>query len=229
MSKEHKKSKKRKHNEIEEKTFLQEIKKKRKKESLKNKSTKNDMVPINPFYCLKIESYISIPPIYSSSPMKGVEYYLDTMILSYLPNIQGIMLAHRNCEFIDKTAKIYHESPFAFAWVQFEMLVWKTKTGDFLEGIVNLQSPSHIGLLVSGFFNASIPKSAIPKAWMYQEIMSQEEVEQNENGYWIDQNKKAVKIGDKISFWTVKLETIGGIVSIEGTLLSKNLQTNNIQ
>ncbi|KAG5520188.1 hypothetical protein PMAC_001265 [Pneumocystis sp. 'macacae'] len=231
MPKEHKKPKKRKHDEIEGKTISQEIKKKIKKTELKKReSTRTAMVPINPFYCLKIESYISIPPIYSSSPMKGVQYYLDTMILSYLPNIHGIMLAHKNCKFVDKTAKIYHESPFAFTWVEFEMLIWRTKTGDFLEGTVNLQSPSHIGLLVSGFFNASIPKNFIPKTWIYQEIMSQKEVEQNENGYWINQDKKAIKIGDKISFWTIKyvisLETIGGIVSIEGTLLSKNLQTN---
>ncbi|KAG4305206.1 hypothetical protein PORY_001376 [Pneumocystis oryctolagi] len=225
MSKEHKKIKKHKYNKVKEKFSSQEIKKKEKKrdsKKKKNKSKKEDaLLPINPFLNLKIESYISIPPIYSCSPMKGIQYYLDTMILSYLPSIQGIMLAHRNCKFIDKTAKIYNESPFAFAWVQFEMLVWRTKTGDFIEGTVNLQSPSHIGLLVSGFFNASIPKKAIPKNWMYQEVMSQKEVEQNENGYWIDQDKKAVKIGDKISFWTVKLETIGGIVSIEGTLLSK--------
>lgn len=57
--------------------------------------------------------------------------------------------------------------------------------------------------------------------------MSRKEVEQNENGYWIDQDKNMIKIGDKLFFWTVKLETIGGIVSIEGTLLSKKC-TNDV-
>ncbi|KAG4302029.1 hypothetical protein PCANB_001908 [Pneumocystis canis] len=224
MSKDHKKSKRSKSINNDLKVISEEMKKKRKKKDLKmkkNKRIKRGLKVINPFYNLEIESYISIPPVYSNCPMEGVKYYLDTMILSYLPNIQGIMLAHRNCEFIDKEAKIYHESPFAFAWVKFEMLIWRTQTDDFLEGIVNLQSPSHIGLLVSGFFNASIPKNGIPKGWFYQEIMSQKEVEQNKNGYWIDEEKKAIKVGDKITFWTVKLETIGGIVNIEGTLIKK--------
>lgn len=231
MSKKHDKSNKRKHRDADESIGSDDIKKKRKKKDpemkknkdseMKKKKSKNCLVPINPFYSIKIESYMSIPPIYSISPMKGVQYYLDTMILSYLPSVQGMMLAHRNCEFVEDVAKIYHESPFTFAWVRFDMLVWQAKTGDFLEGTVNLQSPSHIGLLINGFFNASIPKNGIPKNWSYQEIMSQKKVEQNENGYWIDQDKKAIKIGDKISFWTVRLETIGGIISLEGTLLPK--------
>ncbi|EMR09916.1 hypothetical protein PNEG_01676 [Pneumocystis murina B123] len=222
MSGEDKRFKKRSYNEVDNDNMSKENKKKRKKNESKVKKKelfkKSILKPKNPFYKFEIESYISIPPIYCGSPMKGVEYYLDTMILNYLPNIQGIMLAHRNCEFIDRTAKIYYESPFGFSWIRFEMLVWRVKRGDYLEGIINLQSPSHIGLLVSGFFNASIPKNGIPKTWSYQEIMSQKEVEQNKNGYWMNEDKKAIKIGDKLCFWTVKLETIGGIVSIEGTI-----------
>ncbi|KTW26002.1 hypothetical protein T552_03274 [Pneumocystis carinii B80] len=224
MTKEHKKSKKRRRSEVddneEEKKTGKKGEKKEKKEKLLEKSR---LKPKNPFYTYKIELYVSIPPIYSGSPMKGVEYYLDTMILNYFPDIQGIMLAYRNCEFIEEAAKIYYESPFAFSWVRFEMLVWKVKRGDYLEGIINMQSPSHIGLLVSGFFNASIPKNGIPKTWFYQEIMSQKEVEQNKNGYWIDEDKKVIKIGDRLSFWTVKLETIGDIVSIEGRIQNEKM------
>lgn len=136
MSRKDKKPAKRVYAEANDESSSKETRKKRKKNESKpknkDKSEKAKIKPKNPFYRLEIESYVSIPPIYSGSPMKGVEYYLDTMILSYLPNIQGIMLAHRNCEFIDKAAKIYCESPFGFSWVRFEMLVWRVKRGDYL-------------------------------------------------------------------------------------------------
>ncbi|KAF9343313.1 hypothetical protein BGX26_005925 [Mortierella sp. AD094] len=56
-----------------------------------------------------------------------------------------------------------YDSPYCHFWISVKLLVWKPVKGSTLHGTINLQSPDHIGLLLYGTFNASIPSEFIPK------------------------------------------------------------------
>ena len=57
-----------------------------------------------------------------------------------------------------------YDCPYAHFEVEATFLVWRPQTGVKLRAQISLQSASHLGLLIDGIFNASIPASHINKA-----------------------------------------------------------------
>ncbi|KAF8427512.1 hypothetical protein EV426DRAFT_590423 [Tirmania nivea] len=114
--------------------------------------------------------YLAISPLYSPHPWLSLESdHLDPLVLTYYPPLRGIILSYRNIRFNQRGARIQADSPFAFTWVTVDFLLWRPQKGDFLEGWVNLQSESHIGLLVLNTFNVSVPRGKIPRGWRWCE------------------------------------------------------------
>jgi len=72
------------------------------------------------------------------------------------------VLAHDSLRFLDTTAAIKADCPFANCSVAFDATVWSPQVGMKLAGKVNLCSPDHISLLVHRTFNVSIPRHHIP-------------------------------------------------------------------
>lgn len=90
-----------------------------------------------------------------------------------------MVLAYKNLRFLDTTATINAECPFANCRVAFDATVWSPQVGMKLGalpthstdrspahypivGKVNLCSPDHVSLLVHRTFNVSIPRHHIP-------------------------------------------------------------------
>ena len=114
--------------------------------------------------------YLPLSPVYSPHPFYSLESdHLDPLILTYYSPLKGIILAYRNIRFKQSGAVMQADSPFAFTWVQVDFLVWSPKKGDIVEGWVNLQSESHVGLLVLNTFNVSVPRGKIPAGWRWCE------------------------------------------------------------
>lgn len=123
-----------------------------------------------PFKTVTTRLYLPISPLYSPHPWLSLESdHLDPLVLTYYPPLRGIILSYRNIRFNQRGARIQADSPFAFTWVTVDFLLWCPQKGDFLEGWVNLQSESHIGLLVLNTFNVSIPRDKIPGEWRWCE------------------------------------------------------------
>ncbi|KAK7208088.1 hypothetical protein BZA70DRAFT_272877 [Myxozyma melibiosi] len=198
--------------------------------------------PSQCFFRVSAELYLSIAPMYSLSPLQGVRaQHLDPLTMTYFHPVNGIVLAVLDVS-VDENAgaRIINESPFAFAWVNAEFLVWRPKRGDILQGRINMQSRSHIGLLVCDVFNASITRDRIPPKWKFVEndYNNEEEEEEEEEdrdaagllisgddrpaasksyGSWVD--AKGKKVDGKLTFVIEALETSGKLFSIEGSLL----------
>jgi DNA-directed RNA polymerase I subunit RPA43 len=96
----------------------------------------------------------------------------------YVPEVDGIILAHSDVQFTADKGKILYDSPFCHFFITVKLLVWKPKRGTKLVGRINLQSEDHIGLLIYGTFNASIPKSRIPSSTFEWKINEEEAVEE---------------------------------------------------
>ncbi|KAI5850320.1 hypothetical protein DFP73DRAFT_538922 [Morchella snyderi] len=189
----------------------------------------------------------------SFTPINGLRKdHLDPLLMSYYESLDGVVIAYDNVRFESDKARIAAESPFAHVWVTIDFLVWKPKKGDVLQGWVNLQSASHVGLLVENTWNVSIPKEKIPESWSYHEVregfipkkpkalVSNEagEVEEGTEGM---EGMEGVEYGNAetdaggwmdangeyvdglLGFQVESIQAIGHIFSMEGSLLNSEV------
>ncbi len=212
----------------------------------KKNSFENIINPINStsklsecFHKIKTNLYVSLAPKFLNNPLNGVKLqHLDSMIMKYIPNFKGVVLGYNDVKLSSSSPNNENEeitgivsagSPFTFLWLSATFLVWSPKPGDALEGYVNMQSPSHIGLLVHDIFNATIKKDGIPRGWSFvPNETNDEEIEEENNidnkkkfkslGYWIDENGIPIDDG-KFKFAVRKVYISGRFVSIDGTLI----------
>lgn len=80
----------------------------------------------------------------------------------YVPQLDGVLLAHRQITLTRSHACIDSNSAYASFPVGLTALVWAPRIGMRLEGQLKLSTPSHISLLVHGIFNASITAAHLP-------------------------------------------------------------------
>ncbi|KAI8972237.1 hypothetical protein BD414DRAFT_500628 [Trametes punicea] len=113
------------------------------------------------FRVVRASLTVTVPPVFAADLRGGVEEMLDSMLMRYIPALQGVVLAHDRLEFLDKVATIKADCPFAICKVALDATVWSPQVGMKLAGKINLCSPDHISLLVHRTFNVSIPRHHI--------------------------------------------------------------------
>ncbi|KAF9924718.1 hypothetical protein FBU30_005357 [Linnemannia zychae] len=116
-----------------------------------------------PFVEVQSKLYIHLPPIFVTKPIEGIHEQLNGFLMRYMPQVDGVVLAHSDLRLLQTSGKIMYDSPYCHFWISVKLLVWRPIKGSILSGTINLQSPDHIGLLLYGTFNASIPSEFIPK------------------------------------------------------------------
>ncbi|KAF9071129.1 hypothetical protein BDP27DRAFT_1291887 [Rhodocollybia butyracea] len=121
------------------------------------------------FQVVQSSLVVSISPVFSNNPRAGVEEMLDSMIMRYIPALDGVVLSHSNVSFKEDTAAIQADCPFLVCKIIFDATVWRPLVGMKLVGKISLCSPDHISLLVHKTFNVSIPRHHIPTDnWEFQ-------------------------------------------------------------
>ncbi|KAH3671793.1 hypothetical protein WICMUC_004551 [Wickerhamomyces mucosus] len=196
------------------------------------------------FHKIKTSLYVSLAPIYLNTPIEGIKsQHLDPLIMKFFPKLNGVIISYSNLKLCNEStqedenensnlliSKINPHSPFTFLWINVEFLIWKPLVGDNIEGLIYIQSPSHIGLLINDTFNASIKKSQIPLNWKFNanEIDSNDDENnqiEDDNGsnhrqlgQWVDENN--LPIDGKLKIIVKAIHTSGRIVSIEGSLIT---------
>ncbi|KAM5538915.1 hypothetical protein V8D89_007410 [Ganoderma adspersum] len=113
------------------------------------------------FRVVRASLTVSVPPAFAADLRGGVEELLDSMLMRYIPALQGVVLAHDRLEFLGKVATIKADCPSANCRIAFDATVWSPQVGMKLSGKINLCSPDHISLLVHRTFNVSIPRHHI--------------------------------------------------------------------
>ncbi|KAJ3853026.1 hypothetical protein EV368DRAFT_39708 [Lentinula lateritia] len=121
------------------------------------------------FQVVQSSLVVSVSPVFASNPRIGVEEMLDSMIMRYIPALDGVVLSHSNLTFKEDTAAIQADSPFLICKIIFDATVWRPLVGMQLVGKISLCSPDHISLLVHKTFNVSIPRHHIPtQEWEFE-------------------------------------------------------------
>ncbi|KAI5785952.1 hypothetical protein EDC01DRAFT_198169 [Geopyxis carbonaria] len=222
--------------------------------TITKKTRKNDESLTNsPYYFKTASLYLALPPKYSFypektfkhllqsssglsseqaahlrslSPIYGVEkHHLEPLLMRFFEPVDGVVIAYDNIRFETHTAKIISESPYAHVWTTVDMLVWRPRKGMVLQGWVNLQSASHIGLLVENMWNVSIPVAEIPNDWQYnggvssESLLQPDEMELQGNsahGCWVTSNGD--RVGGQLRFQVKSVEADGNIFLVNGSL-----------
>ena len=144
-------------------------------------STFSDSPNHSPFFTQTSSLYLPLSPISQLHPLPGLcAEHISPLLLTYYPPFHGVILSYSNPRLCNdpqqsddpgqKTtvlARTIDEYAASFVWVTADFLLFKPQKGGWIEGWVNLQNESHVGLICWNLFNASIGRKHLPKDWKW--------------------------------------------------------------
>ena len=133
--------------------------------------------PLSPFYLQTSSFYLTLPPISQKHALQGIcAEHISPLILTYYPPFHGVIISYSNARLSTEPqteisrpayARAVDEYASSFVWLTADFLIFKPRRNSVIEGYINLQSESTIGLLCLNFFNASIERKRLPKEWKW--------------------------------------------------------------
>ncbi|KAI1151002.1 hypothetical protein F4825DRAFT_377612 [Nemania diffusa] len=218
-----------------------------------------------PFYTQTVSQYLPLHPLGINEPLQGyMNQHLEPLLNRYVPSFGGVLLAYRNPRIGEAPGsgsltqdsgmddivvlESINEHAVNYGWLTVEIDIFRPSRGAWLEGLVNIQSEGHIGVVCWSKFNASIESERLPRDWQWVDQHKDEttpatpasetapedspeaaqEQEPTEvvhaTGYWVDGAGAKVTSDTPICF-RIKNYEVGssgdyGYLSIEGTMLS---------
>ncbi|XP_028674150.1 DNA-directed RNA polymerase I subunit RPA43 isoform X1 [Erpetoichthys calabaricus] len=155
-----------------------------------------------PYSCLVVDTHrrhIVLSPIYIKKKKTGIQEQLSAELLKYSESLKGVPVAYDNIRILGDLGDIHDDQGYIHINIEADFVIFRPGKGRKLVGIVNKVSPTHIGCLVHGCFNASIPKPWQMSAVTWQEFG------------W--------KLGDSLEFEVLQLDADAvGVVLIRGRL-----------
>jgi DNA-directed RNA polymerase subunit E'/Rpb7 len=155
----------------------------------------------------KLELTVSLLPGSLGDVQKSVEDSLRTFLLKYSDGVGGILLAFDHVK-IEGKGMILNELPYIHFDVSCDALVFCPTAGCQLTGVVTESFHSHLSLVVHHYFNANVSAEfdAEKELWFSQET------------------SLGLSIGDQVQIIVGKVHESGGIISLDGSLLSQRVQ-----
>ncbi|KAK4121174.1 hypothetical protein N657DRAFT_577982 [Parathielavia appendiculata] len=140
-----------------------------------------------PFFTQTVSLYVPFFPVGFDKPLTNVAaQHLNPLLNHYSPVLRGVLLSYSNLNLSDRPVKasITHpptdETPallhsideyaVGFGWLTFDALLFVPSRGKSMEGVVQLQSEGHIGVVCWNKFNASIEAKRLPKGWKWVDL-----------------------------------------------------------
>ncbi|KAJ3168062.1 hypothetical protein HDU87_001263 [Geranomyces variabilis] len=114
------------------------------------------------FHAISTTIRIQLAPIFLSNPARGVRAHLSRFLMRHVDELDGVVLGYADVKAIGDVARVIDDSPFCHFVVRATCWVFRPVVGETIVGVVNKVSSDHVGLLVHGVFNASIPANKIP-------------------------------------------------------------------
>ncbi|KAL1636688.1 hypothetical protein SLS58_009675 [Diplodia intermedia] len=199
----------------------------------------------SPFALQTTSLYLPLASIGQQYPLKALcAEHLSPLLLTYYPPLKGVVLAYNNVRLSEGPGGVSSDGPVlarsvnefavSFVWVTADFVVLHPRKGIWIEGSVNLQNESHLGLVCWNLFSASIDRKRLPEDWTWVaagEGGADDNDEDTEDagkpdagqGYFVDAQGK--KVDGVIKFRIRDFETSPrtendrGFITIEGSLL----------
>ncbi|NXR44391.1 RPA43 polymerase, partial [Hippolais icterina] len=120
-------------------------------------------------------------------------------------SLQGVPVAYDNIKVVGELGDIYDDQGFIHLNIEADFIIFSPKKGKKLVGVINKVAPTHIGCLIHGCFNASIPKPEQMSIVQWQEL--------------------GLKIGDELKFQVLHLDSdTAGVFFIRGGLTKSSMR-----
>ncbi|XP_004602302.2 DNA-directed RNA polymerase I subunit RPA43 isoform X1 [Sorex araneus] len=149
--------------------------------------------------------HIALSPRYLHRKRTGIREQLDAELLRYSESLLGVPVAYDNIKVVGELGDIYDDQGHIHLNIEADFVIFCPEPGQKLMGIVNKVSFSHIGCLVHGCFNASIPKPEQMPAEQWQTL--------------------EINVGDELEFEVFRLDSdAAGVFCIRGKLNITSLQ-----
>ncbi|KAI6357745.1 hypothetical protein MCOR25_007579 [Pyricularia grisea] len=148
--------------------------------------------PEFPFATQIVSLYVPLFPIGFDQPLtKVAEQHLQPLLNHYSPLLKGVLLDYRHVTLgelptradprnppTDRTPTLLSckdEYAVGFGWLTAEVYLFVPRRGAWMEGVVNLQSEGHLGVVCWNRFNASIEANRVPKGWRFIDVVQKAE------------------------------------------------------
>lgn len=196
----------------------------------------------SPFIQQTVSLYLPLASIGQLYPLKALcAEHLSPLLLTYYPPLKGVVLAYHNARLSEGPggvvagstavlARSVNEYAVSFVWVTAEFVLLRPRKGIWVDGYVNLQNESHLGLVCWNLFNASIDRKRLPDDWTWVEAgegadeeNADDEQDAAGQGHFVD--AAGTKVSGLIKFRIRDFETSPrtendrGFITIEGSLL----------
>ncbi|NXU04504.1 RPA43 polymerase, partial [Buphagus erythrorhynchus] len=149
--------------------------------------------------------HVALPPRFLGRKRSGIRAQLDAELLRYSESLQGVPVAYDNIKVVGELGDIYDDQGFIHLNVEADFIIFSPTKGKKLVGVINKVAPSHIGCLIHGCFNASIPKPEQMSIAQWQEL--------------------GFKIGDELKFQVLHLDfDTAGVFFIRGGLTKSSMR-----
>eukprot|EP01134_Creolimax_fragrantissima_P001508 CFRG1508T1 len=163
------------------------------------------------FKKVNVTEYVHLPPQYIGNPEQGVRDILNEKLLRYNEELGGVVLCYEGLRAKQSSARTIADSPFCHFDVNTSLLLFAPVVGTEMVGTVHKVGVDHVGVLVFGTFNVSIPKEFIHRDLMFNK----------DEFVWYDPgNDAGVKFseGSLIRFQIQSWETKSDVFYIIGAL-----------
>ncbi|NXT75838.1 RPA43 polymerase, partial [Zapornia atra] len=149
--------------------------------------------------------HVALAPLFLGRKRTGIRSQLDAELLRYSESLQGVPVAYDNIKVVGELGDIYDDQGFIHLNIEADFVIFSPKKGKKLVGVINKVAPSHIGCLIHGCFNASIPKPEHMSVVQWQEL--------------------GLKIGDELKFKVLHLDSdAAGVFFIRGGLTKSSMR-----
>ncbi|KAJ4454716.1 putative DNA-directed RNA polymerase I subunit RPA43 [Paratrimastix pyriformis] len=182
--------------------------------------------PVTGLREVSFDVVLSLPPKYSGAPLEGVNEHFTKMLFKYDDALGGFPLTFSDVRFLDESAVIPDDAPMFTFRVGCKMLLFAPKPGERIVGVVNKVAQLHVGLLIYGFFNASIPHRLASdyvhqaKAWkLTSEATDARKKRKSVNPTHKEDMPMTIKAGTRLPFYFTGVQSaVGPVVTLSGSL-----------
>lgn len=107
--------------------------------------------------------------MYLNKKRTGLKEELESELLKFSQSLNGVPLAYDDVKIVGQHGDIYDDIGYIHMDIEANFIIFQPQKGQRLLGKVNKLSVGHVGCLVHGCFNASIPKPGLVSAETWKE------------------------------------------------------------
>ncbi|WPH04820.1 Hypothetical protein R9X50_00771700 [Acrodontium crateriforme] len=195
----------------------------------------------SPFVHQTTSFYLSLSACAHDFPLEGLcAEHISPLLLTYFPPLKGIVLSYSNPRLSEHPednepsqsegtvlSKSIDEYGVTFVWLTADFLLFRPRKGAVLEGHINLQNESILGLVCYNYFNAGIERSQLPSDWQWvsseDDAKNRKVSEEEGEEHYVNGNSE--RVNGRLLFRVTDFESTpgaengGGTINISGSLL----------